>query len=226
MHAKIGAAAVDETKPLMPQGVKNTFSGAGKVLGGALTYGFPVYQYVSGEESIGGALGSMAGGSAGSFAGNTIGKALGHPLSVMGRTLRRTGRGAVAGTLLDLAGKGIGLAGGIAGGILGFGAGSNIGNRVIPIHKRNSEAAMPSPMLPSPMIPHVKQASSAAGLSQKASKILFHGGGLAGAALAAYYGNKNFNQYREALQRRRLLMQKYQQQYPPMYPQQFYNEQQ
>lgn len=244
MLTKIGAeVAGTQPQSIVPQGVKNAFSGAGKVLGGAFTYGFPVYQYMSGEESIGGAVGSMAGGSLGAAAGNTLGNAVGHNVSVLGRTLRRAGgiKGKVLGNLLNWTGKGVGIAGGLAGGLFGWDAGSTIGNKYMPIHKRNIDEQTPQPMMPQPMMPQqIKQASAAAvatELSPTIAKYLFHGGGIAGAALGAYYGNKNFNEDKAARARnqrftplRQNLRYYYYDRPAPisgtLYPKQFYNVQQ
>lgn len=244
MLTKIGAdVAGTQPQSIVPQGVKNAFSGAGKVLGGVFTYGLPVYQYMSGEESIGGAVGSMAGGTLGGSAGTTLGNSIGHKVSALGRTFRRAGgvKGKILGNLLNWTGKSAGVVGGIAGGLFGWDAGNTIGNKYIPIHKRNINEQPPQPMMPQPMMPQqIKQASAAvaaAELSPTLAKYLFHGGGIAGAALGAYYGNKNFNEDKAARARirrfaplRKQLRYYYFDRPDPtsgtLYPKQFYNVQQ
>ena len=214
-------------------GARKAGSGAGAALGSAAAVGFPVYQYMSGDDSMGGAAGSVAGMAAGTVAGKAIGQQLGRvgPMRQMrgfgaGLTragnamLRAKGGGALAtigrfigghalkaaGGLSRFPGKSLGTVGALGGGIFGFEAGRNIGNKYVPIHQRD------------PM-PQVKQASAVniakPILSPLWKKRFKWTGGIAGTGLAAYYGNKNFNEKRNELASIP--------QYQPMYPQQFYN---
>lgn len=223
--------------------------GAGAVAGTALGAGFPVYQYMSGEDSMGGAIGSALGMTAGGFMGKTMAapvlekltakaaprlesgiastvgagkqgfiqgaKNLGKSLTKL-RGWRGLG-GLAAGTAIKGLGTLAGAVGTLGGGMLGFEAGRNIGNKYVPIHKRDA-------------MPQVKQASAIGTAAKKTTEVLSPmwkkrlkwTGGIAGTGLAAYYGNKNFNETRDMLAAQQELMP----QYVPMYPKQFYNTQQ
>ena len=217
---------------------KNTAIGAGKALGGALSVGFPVYQYMAGEDSLGGAVGAIPGGYVGSKLGKTIMAPVARsgPLAaarMSGANMRRSGnamlrasKGAkglakaglwIGGHAQRLAGSMMrapsGLANGIGtfgGGIFGWEAGRNIGNKFIPIHKRQIEPQVKqAALLPASVMPTVKKF-----LPKKWQGYAKAGGGVVGTGLAVYYGNKHFNEARaEAAQNA----------YQPMYPQSFYS---
>lgn len=212
-------------------GVRTTGAGAGAALGTAAGVGFPVYQYMSGEDSIGGAAGSVAGMTAGGFAGKAITAPIGDAIGNAGAKLIASGaslggKGKVLGTLGGLALKGAGkltslvakapkTVGMLGGSIFGFEAGRKIGDKYAPIHKRDAMS-------------QVKQASAAGVVARNTKELLSPlwkkrmkiTGGVVGAGLAAYYGNKNFNEMRNEMAG----VPQYQ--YQPMYPQQFYNAQQ
>ena len=216
-------------------------TGIGATASGIMGVGYPVYQYMSGEDSIGGAAGAIPGGYAGSKLGKTIMAPIARsgPLAaakMSGANMRRSGnallhasKGAkgwakaglwlgghakrLAGTLMRAPSGIASGVGSIGGGFMGWEAGRNIGNKYLPIHKRQIEPQVKqAALLQSAVMPTVKKF-----LPKTLKGYAKAGGGVVGTGLAAYYGNKHFNETRDAAA---------QSMYQPMYPQQFYPVQQ
>ena len=194
--------------------------GSSKAMGAlntAVNIGFPVYQYMSGQSSLGGTLGSAAGGYLGSRLGRAVAGIPGNWLSRTGQALGKSKSlwGQAGGLALRGLGTITNIAGSFYGGFKGFDLGERIGDKIAPIHKRNINTApqtQPSQMNYRPytpqmpyhpqvlQMPQIKQASATpAPMAQPGQASVFGGkgvmlSGIGGLLLAAYLGNKQFNE--------------------------------